>query len=64
MLKEQKSGEVRILGRVVGRELSKIELDEVSGGASSLPKWQQQYKTLSAGTDNHAGTCTDEKDCD
>jgi len=42
--------EVRILGRQIGRTITVDELDLVSGGVRA--------------TDDHAGTCTNEADCD
>ncbi|WP_123170735.1 bacteriocin [Caulobacter flavus] len=50
-------GEVRILGRTLGRELSNEELQQVAGG--ELPTISK-----TAGSDSHPGTCTREADCD
>lgn len=51
----QEKAEIRILGR----ELTTQELAIVSGGVA-----QENSELMRAGTDDHAGTCTNEADCD
>ncbi len=45
--------------RILGRELTTQELAMVSGGVV-----QENSELMRAGTDDHAGTCTNEADCD
>jgi len=55
LVAEQQTSEIRILGR----ELTTQELAMVSGGVA-----QENSELMRAGTDDHAGTCTNEADCD
>lgn len=55
LVAEQQTSEIRILGR----ELTTQELAVVSGGVG-----QENAELMRAGTDDHAGTCTNEADCD
>jgi hypothetical protein len=59
MFAQTTSDTKRILGRELGRELDRTELDLIGGG-------DDHASMAAAGTDTvpHAGTCSNEQDCD
>lgn len=59
MQKTQMVAEQHAEIRILGRELTTQELAMVSGGVA-----QENSELMRAGTDDHAGTCTNEADCD